>query len=195
MKKGDTLDSIVKKFQISIDKVKEINESRVDLATLKIGEELFLPEARPEVSAFGSSGKGSSSKSGATYSRSFRWPVVGRINSPFGWRRHPITRRKSFHTGIDIKASRGYRIRAAKDGQVVYSGWMGGYGRVVVLSHGQGYSTLYAHCSSLSVKNGQRVSQGQVVGLVGTSGRATGPHLHFEVRKNNSPINPLKVLR
>lgn len=196
VKKGDTLDSIVKKFQISIDKVKEINESRVDLAILKIGEELFLPEARPEVSAFGSSsGKGSSSKSGATYSRSFRWPVVGRINSPFGWRRHPITRRKSFHTGIDIKASRGYRIRAAKDGQVVYSGWMGGYGRVVVLSHGQGYSTLYAHCSSLSVKKGQRVSQGQVIGLVGTSGRATGPHLHFEVRKNNSPINPLKVLR
>lgn len=194
VKKGDTLATIVKKFQISMEKTKEINESRVDLSVLKVGEELFLPEARPEVSVLNASGRGSSSGS-SSYSRSFRWPVVGRINSPFGWRRHPITRRKSFHTGIDIKASRGYRIRAAKDGRVVYSGWMGGYGRVVVLSHGGSYSTLYAHCSKLAVRKGQRVNQGQVIAYVGATGRATGPHLHFEVRKNNSPINPLKVLR
>jgi murein DD-endopeptidase MepM/ murein hydrolase activator NlpD len=197
VKKGDTLGGIVKKFQISKEKTLEVN-GNMDLNSLKAGEEIFLPEARPEVSVLNADNGGSKSSSksgGATYSRSFRWPVVGRINSPFGWRRHPVTRRKSFHTGIDIKASRGYRIRAAKEGHVVYSGWMGGYGRVVVLSHGGGYSTLYAHCSKLAVRNGQKISQGQVIAYVGSTGRATGPHLHFEVRMNNRPINPLKVLR
>jgi Membrane proteins related to metalloendopeptidases len=106
-----------------------------------------------------------------------------------------VTRRRDFHTGIDIKAPRGRAINAAKAGRVEYSGWMGGYGRVVVVRHNDGYSTLYAHCSSLSVRNGQSVSQGQTIASVGTSGRTTGPHLHFEIRQGKSPMNPLKMLR
>ena len=127
--------------------------------------------------------------------RAYRWPVMGRINSPFGWRQHPITRRRDFHTGIDIKADRGTVVRGAREGKVVYSGWMGGYGKVLVVEHTNGQSTLYAHCSELLAGKGASVSQGQNIARVGTTGRATGPHLHFEVRSGNSPVNPLKYLK
>ena len=124
----------------------------------------------------------------------FRWPIMGRINSPFGWRQHPITKRRDFHTGIDIKANRGDPIKGAGSGRVVYSGWMGGYGKVLVIEHQNGQSTLYAHCSTLLVGKGANVSSGQLVAKVGTTGRSTGPHLHFEVRNGNSPVNPIKYL-
>ena len=124
----------------------------------------------------------------------FRWPIMGRINSPFGWRQHPITRRRDFHTGIDIKANRNDPIKAAGSGKVVYSGWMGGYGKVLVIEHSNGQSTLYAHCSTLLAGKGANVSQSQIVAKIGTTGRSTGPHLHFEVRNGNSPVNPIKYL-
>ena len=124
----------------------------------------------------------------------FRWPVMGRINSPFGWRTHPVTRRRDFHTGIDIKASRNDPIKAAGSGHVVYSGWMGGYGKVLVIEHSNGQSTLYAHCSTLLAGKGASVSSGQLVAKIGTTGRSTGPHLHFEVRNGSSPVNPIKYL-
>ena len=127
-------------------------------------------------------------------SNSFRWPIMGRINSPFGWRYHPITKRKDFHTGIDIKANRNDPIKAAASGKVVYSGWMGGYGKVLVIEHLNGQSTLYAHCSSLLAGKGAVVLSGQLVARIGTTGRSTGPHLHFEVRNGNSPVNPIKYL-
>lgn len=126
--------------------------------------------------------------------RGFRWPIMGRINSPFGWRQHPITRRRDFHTGVDIKADRNDPIKAAGSGRVVYSGWMGGYGKVLVIEHSNGQSTLYAHCSTLLAGKGANVSQGQIVAKIGTTGRSTGPHLHFEVRNGNSPVNPIKYL-
>ncbi|MBR0279411.1 MAG: M23 family metallopeptidase, partial [Synergistaceae bacterium] len=124
----------------------------------------------------------------------FRWPVMGRINSPFGWRTHPVTRRRDFHTGIDIKANRNDPIKAAGSGHVVYSGWMGGYGKVLVIEHSNGQSTLYAHCSALLAGKGASVSSGQLVARIGTTGRSTGPHLHFEVRNGSSPVNPIKYL-
>ena len=86
-------------------------------------------------------------------------------------------------------------IRSARDGRVAYSGWMGGYGKVVVVEHTGGQSTLYAHCSSLLVPQGTKISQGQNIARVGTTGRSTGPHLHFEVRRGNSPVNPLQYLK
>lgn len=190
VKKGDSLDGISKKYKLTGDRIKKANPDN-DLSKLQIGQEIFVPGASPAVSVYTSS----SSSSTRSYSRSFRWPVMGKINSPFGWRRHPITKRRSFHTGIDIKARTGILIRAAKAGKVAYSGWMGGYGRVVVINHGGGYSTLYAHCSKLLVRKGTKVAAGKVIAKVGSSGRTTGPHLHFEVRKNNKAINPLRVLR
>jgi murein DD-endopeptidase MepM/ murein hydrolase activator NlpD len=201
-KKGDKIESVAKRYQVALDKIRKVNPT-VDLVSLKADNEIFLPGARPEAIAEsyaaekkpGPSASKSSSGSIQKASRSFRWPVMGKINSPFGWRRHPITRRRDFHTGLDIKASRGTVIRSSREGQVVYSGWMGGYGKVVVVEHSGGQSTLYAHCSSLLVKQGSKVSVGQNIARVGSTGRTTGPHLHFEVRNGNSPVNPLQYLK
>jgi murein DD-endopeptidase MepM/ murein hydrolase activator NlpD len=98
------------------------------------------------------------------------------------------------HTGIDIGASYGTAIRAAAAGRVVYSGWMSGYGNLVAIDHGGGVSTAYGHQSSIAVGNGQVVSQGQTVGYVGCTGHCFGPHLHFEVRVNGTPVDPLGYL-
>lgn len=125
-------------------------------------------------------------------------PIQGRITSPFGWRTHPIFNSRSFHSGIDIGGPNYGEIRASNSGKVIYSGWYGGYGKVVILEHGivngKPITTLYAHMSSVLVSNGQRVNKGQVIGKEGTTGYSTGPHCHFEVRVNGQPNNPLNYI-
>ena len=125
-------------------------------------------------------------------------PIQGRITSPFGWRTHPIFNTRSFHSGIDIGGPNYGEIRASNSGKVIYSGWYGGYGKVVILEHGivngKPITTLYAHMSSILVSNGQKVSKGQVIGKEGTTGYSTGPHCHFEVRVNGQPNNPLNYI-
>lgn len=196
VKKGDTLAGIARKNDVDLKRVASIN-GLSEKSVLSIKQELFLPGTSQAASSYkkGSSSSSKTSKSTRASKGMFRWPVVGRINSPFGWRRHPLSKRRSFHTGIDIKARRYTKIRAARSGRVSYSGWMGGYGRVVVIKHNSTYSTLYAHAQKLYVRKGQKVSAGKVIALVGSSGRSTGPHLHFEVRKRNKPVNPLRYLR
>lgn len=122
----------------------------------------------------------------------FAWPSVSSyITSPYGTRTHPITGTVKTHTGLDIGAASGTNIYAAADGTVLVSGWNnGGYGYYVVINHGGGLTTLYAHCSSLLVSSGQKVTKGQVIAKVGSTGMSTGPHLHFEVLKNGSHTNP-----
>jgi murein DD-endopeptidase MepM/ murein hydrolase activator NlpD len=118
-----------------------------------------------------------------------------RITSHFSYRRwHPILHRYRPHHGTDFGARRGTPLLAVNDGKVIYAGWMGGYGRVVKIKHAGGYVSLYAHQSRIRVKRGQRVKKGQVIGYVGSSGRSTGPHLHFGLMKNGRWINPMKVL-
>lgn len=129
----------------------------------------------------------------------FIWPIKGRITSPFGNRFHPILKAWRLHTGIDVGAPLGADVRAMEDGVVIYSGWMGGYGQVVIIDHGRlpdgrAISTLYAHNSRLLVTEGERVVQGQLVAKVGSTGFSTGPHAHFEVRVNGTPVNPLPWL-
>lgn len=124
----------------------------------------------------------------------FIYPVKARITSPFGPRRHPIFGVRSMHSGIDLGAPRGANIKASEGGLVIYSGWYGGYGKVVIVDHSKGYSTLYAHMDKIKVKVGDRVRQGQVVGSEGSTGYATGPHLHFEVRTKGRPQNPTLYL-
>jgi murein DD-endopeptidase MepM/ murein hydrolase activator NlpD len=125
---------------------------------------------------------------------SFSYPVRAPITSPFGPRRHPIFGVRSMHSGIDLAAPYGTPIKASEGGVVIYSGWYGGYGKVVILDHAKGFSTLYAHLSSTKVTVGARVRQGEVVGFEGSTGYATGPHLHFEVREQGKPKNPVIYL-
>jgi murein DD-endopeptidase MepM/ murein hydrolase activator NlpD len=124
-----------------------------------------------------------------------RTPISGvRITSGFGMRRHPLLGYNKLHTGIDFGAPRGTPIKAAGDGVVEHAGWRGAYGRTVIIKHDGKYSTLYAHMSrTASLKPGQKVRQGQVIGYVGSTGRSTGPHLHYEVRKGGKPVNPKRV--
>lgn len=122
------------------------------------------------------------------------WPVQGRVSSPFGYRIHPIFKVRKMHTGVDLSASFGTSIRAADSGVVIQAGWRGGYGKTVVVSHGSGLTTLYAHQSTILVSVGEAVSQGDVIGKVGSTGYSTGPHLHFEVRLNGNPVNPMGYL-
>jgi len=119
-----------------------------------------------------------------------------RITSKFTKRRwHPILHKWKAHHGTDFGAKRGTPILAAADGRVVYSGWMGGYGRVIKIKHKDNYLTLYAHQSRLKAKVGQHVKKGQIIGYVGNSGRSTGPHLHFGLYKNGRPINPMRMVK
>jgi murein DD-endopeptidase MepM/ murein hydrolase activator NlpD len=122
-----------------------------------------------------------------------RSPVVGRVTSGFGWRRHPLFGFARFHKGVDLAAAWGTPIVAAVDGVVTYAGWHGGHGKYVAIAHGGGLATGYAHMSSIAVPAGTRVAQGQVIGYVGSTGLSTGPHLHYELYRNGEAIDPGSV--
>ena len=123
-----------------------------------------------------------------------RIPIeFARLSSSFGMRKHPVLGRMRAHKGVDYAARSGTPIMAAGDGRVEYAGWKNGYGKTVIINHGQGRSTLYGHMSSINIKRGQSVSQGSTIGRVGSTGLATGPHLHYEFRVGGNQVNPLKV--
>ncbi len=127
----------------------------------------------------------------------YTWPAPGysTITSPYGMRFHPILKTRKLHTGVDIGAPSGAKIVAADTGKVIYVGWQGGYGQTIIIDHGAGMSTLYAHQSKFAVSSGQTVVKGQVIGYVGSTGWSTGPHLHFEVRINGNPTDPMSYIR
>ncbi len=120
------------------------------------------------------------------------WPVVGVITSDYGWR--TMGRRREFHTGIDISAPYGTPVVASSDGRVIYAGWIRGYGKTVIIYHGYGFATLYSHLSDIKVFYSDRVVKGQIIGNIGTTGRAFGPHLHYEVLKYGVRQNPIAYL-
>lgn len=122
-------------------------------------------------------------------------PVEGRISSGFGYRTHPITGLRSFHYGIDITNNRGVDVQAAGSGVVVFSGWSGGFGKVIIISHGYGYETVYAHNNALFVEVGDKVSKGDYISEIGSTGTSTGPHLHFEIRIDGEAVDPTGILR
>lgn len=123
------------------------------------------------------------------------WPVGGRLMlSSYGHRTDPFSGEGAFHKGVDISAAAGTPVRATADGIIVYSSFESGYGRLVVVDHGGGYQTYYAHLSRFFVHSGQEVRRGDIVGAVGSSGRATSPHLHYEVRVGGAPVNPYRFL-
>jgi murein DD-endopeptidase MepM/ murein hydrolase activator NlpD len=174
------------------------------LSSIKVNESAFAEEARKLAAVSASlaariraaesrpSSSGSSA-SPAVSSSGLIWPESAPITSPYGSRCLP-NGDCSFHPGVDIGAPSGAPIRAAAAGTVIYAGWLGGYGNLVVIDHGNGLATAYAHQSSIAAGNGTSVSQGQVIGYVGCTGYCFGPHLHFEVRVSGEPVNPLNYL-
>lgn len=175
------------------------NESMINkLRTDRVAYQKAERELAKQSASIGSYINKTASESNVQVASGFIKPIQGRITSPFGWRTHPIFNSRSFHSGIDIGGPNLGAIRASNSGKVIYSGWYGGYGKVVILEHGvingKPITTLYAHMSSIKVSNGQKVTKGDVVGYEGTTGYSTGPHCHFEVRVNGQPNNPLNYI-
>ncbi|MGZ4835969.1 MAG: M23 family metallopeptidase [Terriglobales bacterium] len=123
------------------------------------------------------------------------WPVEGRVTGSFGERIDPFNGEGAFHSGVDISTPYGSRVIAPADGVVTFADFYSGYGRLIEIEHSQGFITRYGHLSSFAVTPGQTIHRGQVIGYVGLSGRSTGPHLHYEVRIHNNPVNPYHFLR
>ncbi len=119
------------------------------------------------------------------------YPSDGEITSGFGWRMHPILGYQRFHSGVDFGADYGSTIRSSDRGLVIFAGWYGGYGNAVIIDHGNNITTLYGHTSELYVSEGQAIERGQPIAAVGSTGLSTGPHLHFEVRQNGEPVDPM----
>jgi murein DD-endopeptidase MepM/ murein hydrolase activator NlpD len=183
VKQGETLWDIARLYNISLNELCLVNQG-VNPQNLKIGMSLVLPR-----------GVQSTNIGRFTPSRSSRgsvilsWPVVGAITSAFGWRS------SGFHHGMDIAAGYGESVRAAATGLVSFAGSKSVYGNTVTIKHTDGSETLYAHMSKIFVSEGQQINHGDTIGAVGTSGNATGPHLHLELRKDNRTINPSNALR
>lgn len=192
----------VKSIKDNLIKDKEnLDNDKDELKKLKkklVKEEEALEEKLQKIAAENSSAKMNtevSSSSNAVISNG-SWPVPGysRVSSPFGYRIHPVLGVKKLHTGIDIPAPTGTPAVAVANGTVIYSGVQGTYGNTVMIKHDNGLVSLYAHNSSLVVRVGDKVKKGQVVSKIGSTGRSTGPHLHFEIRVNGTAQNPLSYL-
>ncbi len=175
-----------------------VEEEKQNIAASNEETEKMLDELKAEADRLTATiiQQGSSSSDSQYTGGVMAWPTPssGTITSPYGYRDHPISGSYSFHTGVDIGASSGSSIVAANNGTVISSGWNGGYGKCVIVDHGGGIVTLYAHCSSLYVGVGESVSRGETIAAVGSTGNSTGPHLHFEVRVNGSYVNPLPYI-
>lgn len=196
VEEGDTVESLAERFDIRVDAILAANSLRSDKLT--VGQELVLPGARlPQrrtatvaaVSRGDGAGSGSAGTDSGHVVPGLIWPHYGLITSYFGWRDG------GFHTGIDIDGHTGDPIVAAQSGTVTHSGWgWSGFGIYVVIDHHDGTKTIYAHLSEAYVEAGEEVSQGDVIGALGSTGWSTGPHLHFEILVNGAEIDPLPSL-
>ena len=175
--RGDNLYNIAKQYNTTVDALISVNNIK-NPNVLPVGKTLIIPGIA----------------SGGTRKLQMIWPVTGRISSDFGRRIHPIRKVEDFHSGIDIAVPTGTRVRAAADGVVTFSGWMGGFGYTVVIDHGDGVETLYAHNSQLQVSVGTKVKQGDTIALSGNTGTSTGPHLHFSIKVDGEYVDPANWL-
>ena len=205
--KKETLDKNIKEEKVIKDELvkdkESLEEDKAELEKLKqelVEEEETLEKELQEIAAQAAKDSNESASNDSTNSNAVisngSWPVPGysRISSPFGYRIHPVLGVNKLHTGIDIPAPTGTSAVAVASGTVIYSGYQGSYGNTVMIRHDNGLVSLYAHNSALVVNVGDRVEKGQVVTKIGSTGRSTGPHLHFEIRVNGTPQNPLNYL-
>ena len=184
VKKGESLNSISVKYHVSVEELADTND--LSTLTLSVGQELFIPGAKMDATSLRKA-----------MGELFAYPIKAswRLTSQFGTRKDPFTGVKSHHTGIDMACPTGTPIYAAMSGSVVYSGWSNIFGNYVIINHGNGYQTLYGHMSKILARKGQSVSQGTRIGLVGSTGYSTGPHLHLTVYKNGKLVDPLTLLK
>ncbi|AHH13762.1 peptidoglycan DD-metalloendopeptidase family protein [Borrelia hermsii] len=183
VEKNDSLSSIANKYKIP--KVDILDANNLDNEVLYLGQKLFIP-----------GGKMSKELLRNALGETFLFPTQGIITSGYGYRPDPFTKTISFHNGIDIANAANTPIFATKEGIVVTAGFsVGGYGKYIIISHNNGFQTLYAHLGSFAVKVGQRVSRGQIIGRMGSTGYSTGNHLHFTIFKDGKTGNPMKYLR
>jgi len=213
IRRGDNLGQIALRYRGEVKTIRAQNNIRG--SKIYSGQKLFIPDGRKPYRQIAKSKKRArkdrkgiskravaktvkkpSHKSVKKYSRvAFYWPMKGKITSGFGRRLDPISRKRRFHCGIDISANVGTAVRASAPGNVIFSGWKGGYGKVVIIRHRGGYITVYAHNSKNMVKKGTPVKKGSLIARSGMTGAVTGAHLHFEIRKYVTPLNPLRLLR
>jgi murein DD-endopeptidase MepM/ murein hydrolase activator NlpD len=189
---GETLFRIGKAYGTSYQELARVNGIK-DAAQIRVGQRIFIPGAAHPIPVETITPTEIAPAAPASPERTpgfetFLWPVQGTINSGFG------PRGMSFHDGIDIAAPEGTPINAIEDGEVIYSNQLRGYGNMVILRHAGGIVSVYAHNESNLVREGQTVARGEVVATVGSTGRVSGPHLHFEIRKNNAAQDPLRYL-
>jgi murein DD-endopeptidase MepM/ murein hydrolase activator NlpD len=178
VQRGDALSTIARMYGTDIDTIRNVNNLHGN--RIFAGDELIITDYK---------------RGPFTLIRnSLIWPVNGRISSRFGWRNHPIKKTRLFHNGLDIAVPSRTPVKAAAGGEVVHSGWMNGFGYTVIIDHGRGVETLYAHNSKVSISKGSMVNTGQQVALSGNTGLSTGPHLHFGVLQNEKPLNPKNYL-
>ncbi|MGL4802095.1 MAG: peptidoglycan DD-metalloendopeptidase family protein [Cetobacterium sp.] len=188
IKKGDTFEGLSKRFEVDVKTIKEDNE----IDRLLVGAKIFLRE--PKVSRYLSSFKQEYVKK--TNLGTFSNPLVAMsLTSSFGSRKHPVLKKVLNHAGVDLRAKTGTKVVSAKEGVVTFAGRASGYGKLIIIKHSDGYETRYAHLSQIDVKKGQKISQNQHIALSGATGRVSGPHLHFEIRKNGKIENPLTYLK
>ncbi len=180
--RGESVGSVAARYGVGATAILDAND--LGSAVIRPGQSLFIPGARM-----------SATDLKKALGELVAWPVRGAISSPFGYRPNPFTGIRQFHNALDIVAPEGTPVKAAMDGRAADIGYNAIYGNYVILSHPDGYQTLYAHLSKVSVKRGASLRQGAVLGAVGTTGYSTGPHLHFSVFKRGSAVNPLKLLK
>ena len=186
---GDNLYRLGLRFGVSPDVLIEVNRIE-DVHSVRVGTRLWIPRRRAAMAKAGTAkgGKAAPRKARRHVELHFAWPLQGKLTSRFG-KRHG-----RWHDGVDLAAKRGTPIRAAEAGKVIHSGSLGDYGKTVIVKHAGHYRTVYAHARKTCVRKGQFVEKGQKIAEVGSTGRASGPHLHFEIRRGETPENPLLYL-
>ncbi len=190
----DDLKNLIKKYEVTMKEVEVqktpfMNKYYYKYDSDRMPIAVFIKGVRPDLSNMTASLAGK-----YELRQMFRSPLGGRLSSFFGVRKHPVFRKKKFHNGLDIAARYGTYVGAARTGVVTSAGWMGGYGKAVIIQHDRGYRTLYGHMSRIFVKPGQKIKAGRFVGRVGSTGLSTGPHLHFTLWHNEKLLNPMNVL-
>ena len=190
VKSGETLYRISARYNISVDNLKRYNN--LEDNNIHVGQKIYLSSGLAPKTTTSSSSK---SRLSSPTLRSFRKPLKSiKVNSSYGTRVHPVTGKRTTHHGIDLKASMNTPVYAPYAGVVTYSGWMRGYGKIVIIDHGGGYTTRYAHLNRWIVGKGKKVKKGQLIAKTGNTGISTGPHLHYEIRKDGKTIDPKGTL-